>query len=306
LEVHVNRAIALLGAPSNIGIRPYDDGRLRGLDRAPAALRARGLAARLHADDVGNVVPPEYVDFTRPAGRVRNESALVGYSRDIGARVAHAVSDGRFVLLLGGDCSIVLGGLLGARTASTSRLGLVYVDGHADFATPEESVTGSAASMCAAFAVGRGDSALAQLADIPLVTGSDLAILGRRDDADGNIYGQAALHGAGALDIPALAVRSRGTAAAAAATLERLSDVSRIWIHVDADVLDPSVMPAVDSPEPSGLTVDELVSLLRPLVRDSRAVGLELTIYDPNLDSHGTCAETLVSVLERTFVGSDQ
>ena len=88
-------------------------------------LRARGLAARIHADDVGDVVPPEYVDFTRPVGRVRNEAALAGYSRDIGARVAQAVLDRRFVLLLGGDCSIVLGGLLGARRASNSRLGLV-------------------------------------------------------------------------------------------------------------------------------------------------------------------------------------
>ena len=299
----MNRAIAFLGAPSNIGIRPYDDGQLRGLDRAPAALRAHGLAARLHADDLGDVVPPEYVDFTRPAGRVRNEAALVCYSRDIGTRVAHAVLDERFVLLLGGDCSIVLGGLLGARRVSNSRLGLIYVDGHADFATPEESVTGSAASMCAAFAIGRGDSALAQLADVPLVDGSDLAILGRRDHSDGDIYGQAALHAAGALDIPALAVRRRGVAATVAATLERLSDVSRIWIHIDADVLDPSVMPAVDSPEPEGLSVDELVSLLRPFVRDPRAVGLQVTIYDPNLDSDSTCAKTLVSVLEQTFVG---
>ncbi len=302
----MNKAIALLGAPSNIGIRPYDDGQLRGLDRAPAALRAHGLAARLHADDLGDVVPPEYVDFTRPPGRVRNEAALVCYSRDIGTRVANAVLDERFVLLLGGDCSIVLGGLLGARRVSNSRLGLIYVDGHADFATPEESVTGSAASMCAAFAIGRGDSALAQLADVPLVDGSDLAILGRRDHSDGDIYGQAALHAAGALDIPALAVRRRGVAATVAATLERLSDVSRIWIHIDADVLDPSVMPAVDSPEPEGLSVDELVSLLRPFVRDPRAVGSQVTIYDPNLDSHGTCAATLVSVLEQTFAGRDE
>ena len=298
--------MALLGAPSNIGIRPYDDGRPRGLDRAPAALRAHGLADRLRADDVGDVVPPAYVDFTRPADRVRNEAALVRYSRDIGARVTHGIMDGRFVVLLGGDCSIVLGGLLGARSVSNSRLGLIYVDGHADFATPEESATGSAASMCAAFAVGRGDSALAQLAGVPLVNGADLAILGRRDDAYGDNYGQAALRAAGALDIPAAAVRSRGAAAAAAVTLERLSDVSRIWIHVDADVLDPSVMPAVDSPEPSGLLVDELVSLLRPFVRDPRAVGLELTIYDPNLDSGGTCAETLVSVLEQTFAGRNE
>ena len=192
------------------------------------------------------------------------------------------------MLLLGGDCSIVLGGLLGARRASNSRLGLVYVDGHADFATPEESVTGSAASMCAAFAIGRGDSALAQLADVPLVNGSDLAILGRRDDADGNIYGQAALHAAGALDIPALAVRSRGVAAAAAATLERLSGVSRIWIHVDADVLDPSVMPAVDSPEPSGLSVDELVSLASPVRARSprRRIGVDDLRSEPGQPRH--------------------
>ena len=302
----MDRTIALLGAPSNIGIRPYDDGRPRGLDGAPAALRAHKLAARLRADDVGDVVPPPYVDFTRPTGRVRNEAAIVRYSRDIGARVAHALLEERFVLLLGGDCSIVLGALLGAREASDSRLGLVYVDGHADFATPEESVTGSAAAMCAAFAIGRGDSALAQLAEMPLVNGSDLAILGRRDDSYGDIYGQAALRAAGALDIPAPAVRSRGVAAAAAAALERLSSVSRVWIHVDADVLDPSVMPAVDSPEPSGLLVDELVSLVRPFVRDPRAVGLQLTIYDPNLDSDGTCAETLVSMLEQTFAGRSE
>ena len=304
--MHVSSAIAVLGAPSNIGIRPYDDGRLRGLDRAPAVLRAHGLSARLQAADFGDVVPPEYLDFTRTAGRVRNEAALVSYSRDLGARVGDALLDGRFVLLLGGDCSIVLGGLLGARRVSNSRLGLIYVDGHADFATPQESVTGSAASMCAALAIGRGDSALARLADIPLVNGSDLAMLGRRDDADGNIYGQAALPAAGVLDIPALAVRSRGAAAAAAVALDRLADVSRLWIHIDADVLDPSVMPAVDSPEPSGLSVDELVSLLRPFVRDPRAVGLQLTIYDPNLDSDGTCAATLVSVLEQTFVRRDQ
>ena len=302
----VNKPIALLGAPSNIGIRPYEDGRLRGLDRAPAALRARGLTARLHADDIGDVLPPGYVDFTRPPGRVRNEAGLVSYSRDIAARVEDAVRDRRFVLLLGADCSIVLGGLLGARQAADSRLGLIYVDGHADFATPEESVTGSAASMCAAFAVGRGDSELARLTGVPLVDGADLAILGRRDAADGNIYGQAALHAAGVLDIPAVDLHLRGAAAVAAATLERFSGVSRIWIHVDADVLDPSVMPAVDSPEPDGLSVDELVTLLRPFVRDPRAAGLELTIYDPNLDDNGACAETLVSVLEQAFAGGGQ
>ena len=302
----MERTIALLGAPSNIGIRPYDDGRPRGLDRAPAALRGRKACGPARRRRRRRRRAASVRRF-HTSGRPRPER---GSHRPLFERHRRA----------GGACPVGrafrspprrrlqhrLGRLVRRTEASNSRLGLVYVDGHADFATPEESVTGSAAAMCAAFAIGRGDSALAQLAEMPLVNGSDLAILGRRDDSYGDIYGQAALRAAGALDIPAPAVRSRGVAAAAAAALERLSGVSRIWIHVDADVLDPSVMPAVDSPEPSGVLVDELVSLVRPFVRDPRAVGLQLTIYDPNLDSDGTCAETLVSVLEQTFAGRSE
>ena len=72
--------------------------------------------------------------------------------------------DGRFAVVLGGDCSIVLGCLLGARQSARGSVGLAYFDAHADFGTPEESRTGSAASMCLAFAVGRGETPLARLA----------------------------------------------------------------------------------------------------------------------------------------------
>jgi hypothetical protein len=102
------RPIALLGAPSSIGIRPYDDGAIRQLDRAPAVLRALGLAARLNADDLDDVTPPPYQDFIRPAGRARNEAGIVAYSRALAERVRTALAGGRFTLLLGGDCSIVL------------------------------------------------------------------------------------------------------------------------------------------------------------------------------------------------------
>jgi arginase len=67
---------------------------------------------------------------------------------------------------------------------------------------------------------------------------------------------------------------------------------------VDADVLNPIEMPAVDSPEPGGPTLDEIVNLLAPLVRHPRALGLELTIYDPALDPDRSCAARLVTLLE--------
>ena len=180
----MTRPIAIVGAPSSIGIRPYDDGSPRRLDLAPGALRRQGLVARLAARDWGDVVPPPYRDVVRPAGRPRNEEDVAAYSRQLARRVAAAADDGAFVLLLGGDCSIVLGALLGVRRTGRSP-GLVYVDAHADFSTPEESRSGSAASMCLGLAVGRGDTPLARLAgDEPLVRAAGVALIGRRDDVD--------------------------------------------------------------------------------------------------------------------------
>lgn len=297
-------SLAIVGAPSSIGIKPYDDGTARGLDQAPNALRELGIVERLGASDSGDVVPPPYRDFTRPPQRTRNEDAVASYSRDLADAVATAASAQSFVVTLGGDCSIVLGCLMGLKRSGHSRLGLVYFDAHADFATPALSRSGSAASMCLALAVGRGDTQLAHLdGSEPLVRPQDVVVIGRRDDADAPIYGQDALRTSGILDLNQEIVRERGAEAIAAATLQRLdaNALDGFWIHVDADVLDPSVVPAVDSPEPGGLGLDEVVAILAPLVRHPLALGLELTIYDPVLDPDGISARHLVELLERAL-----
>jgi arginase len=304
----MSRPIAIVGAPSSIGIRPYDDGTARRLDLAPNALRAQGLGSRIGARDFGDVVPPPYRDFVRPPGRPRNEDGVAAYSHDLGARVAAAATDDTFVLLLGGDCSIVLGALLGARQSGRSRVGLIYVDAHADFATPESSRTGSAASMCLALAVGRGDTRLARLnANSTLARPDDVVLVGRRDDAEDAWYGQDVLRDSAILDLPHASVRKLGPAAIARASLERLTarDLDGFWIHVDADVLDPTVVPAVDSPEPGGLSLNELAELLTPLARHPSALGMELTIYDPALDPDKTSAARLARLLQRTLGNAD-
>jgi arginase len=302
------RPIALVGAATNIGIKPYEDGRARGLDRAPDALRDQQLVARLGARDLGDVVAPAYRDFTRPPGATRNEAEVAAYSRGLARQVAAASAHGAFVVVLGGDCSIVLGCLLGARQSGRAPLGLVYVDAHSDFATPEESRTGSAASMCLAMAVGRGDTSLARLAgDEPLTRASDVVLIGKRDD-DEPWYGQDAMRGLPILDIPDAEMRRRGLPETAAAALERVArpELGGFWIHVDADALDPLEVPAVDSPTPGGLGVGAMAELLAPLVRHPRALGLELTIYDPNLDPDRTSAARLTALLERVLVDADR
>jgi arginase len=309
MSLSVNRSIAIVGAPTSIGIRTYDSGEPRHLDRAPGVLRELGLVQRLGASDLGDVIPPGYRDYVRPAGRARNEAEVGAYCRTLAERVEEATCDGRFAVVLGGDCSIVLGSLLGARKSAQGSVGLVYVDAHADFGTPEESHTGSVASMCLALAVGRGETPLARLTGAgPLVHGKNVVLIGRRDAAE-PWYGHAALAASPILDIPGAALSDRGAAEVAAAALKRLtSTVSSeappgFWIHLDADVINPTVMAAVDSPEPGGPTIQEVVDLLTPLVCHRRALGLELTIYDPGLDPDRSCAARLVSLLEKVVLG---
>jgi arginase len=100
-------------------------------------------------------------------------------------------------------------------------------------------------------------------------------------------------------------LRECGATSTARRALERLigPHLDGFWIHLDADVLDPAVMPAVDSPDPGGLSLDTVAELLVPLVRHPKALGFELTIYDPGLDPDGACARRLVALLERVFAG---
>jgi arginase len=78
--------------------------------------------------------------------------------------------------------------------------------------------------------------------------------------------------------------------------------VQGTWIHLDVDVLDDTVMPAVDSRQPDGLSYDELGWLLRPVLETGRVVGMDVTIYDPDRDPDGIAGRALVDGLVRLFV----
>ena len=136
-----------------------------GTNKAPEALRGTGLFQRLMAAgavDGGVVLPGRYVDddATRAAGHVRNEAALVDHARRLGRRIAGVIADGRAPLMIGGDCSLVLGAGLALQGAA----GLVHVDGHTDFRHPGNSDhCASVAGEDLAAAVGRHWPALADI-----------------------------------------------------------------------------------------------------------------------------------------------
>jgi arginase len=299
----MRRPLTVVGALSNVGARPYEDGAARDLDRAPAVLRERGLIDRLRAIDIGDVVAPSYRDYVRPPHRVRNEAQVVAYSRALAERVSCALAQGTFGLVLGGDCSIVLACLLAARKKAGDRLGLVYVDAHADYAVEEESESGAVATMALALATGHGHAPLASLAGATgLVDRGHTALIGRRDSTAASPTASA-FASSSILDVPSAQLRSDDWLELGALTLDRVAGPGTrgFWIQLDVDVLNPAVMAAVESPEPGGPTAGELVRFLAPLVRHPKALGLSLTSYDPALDPDRSCARRLIGILETLF-----
>jgi arginase len=112
-----------------------------------------------------------------------------------------------------------------------------------------------------------------------------------------------------ALKIPVVTVgdlREWGADALARATAQavEIPEIDGFWVHLDADSLDPSVMPAVDSPDPEGLLPAELTALLRPLLASPSCVGLNITIYDPDLDPDGTAGALLTDLVVAAFARS--
>jgi arginase len=210
---------------------------------------------------------------------------------------------GRFPIVLGGDCSILLGTTLALRRRG--RFGLFFLDGHADFYSAEAEPTGEVASMELALVTGRGPPSLVDLDGLrPLVHESDIVVFGYRDAQSASEFGspdvrQTAMH---VFDLAQ--VRRLGAAAAAREGLSALeaTGVEGFWIHLDADVLEDSVMPAVDYRMPDGLSVDELTDALRVLLASPLATGLEVTIYNPTFDDpERSAARALARTITAAF-----
>ncbi|MBN6052430.1 arginase family protein [Nonomuraea sp. RK-328] len=293
-SITTDGVLAVLDAPSNLGLRPPAPDTVPGCYKAPWALRDAGLLQRLGASDAGAVVPPRYVATWQPGDGVRNGQAIAAYTRKLAERIAGLRGEGRFPVVLGGDCSIMLGAALALRRAG--RYGLAYLDGHADFRHLGNSPhVGAAAGEDLALVTGRGDGYLADIGGLrPYVRDEDVIVLGVRDEEDLRDIADTGL-----AYVPAAEVVARGEEAAAGVLARE--ELDGFWIHVDADVLDSSVLSAVDSPSPGGLSADELVRLLRGLLRLPGAAGLQVTILDPDLDADGSQAALLADVVVRAL-----
>jgi arginase len=289
----------IIEVPSPLGLRPA------GVEAAPGALRAAGLHARLGSPDEARIDVPPYCDVRDPGTGILNPQGVAAVARDLAAAVGTALDSERFPIVLGGDCSIVLGPMLALRRRG--RYGLVFIDGHADFQHPSDEPNGEVASLDLALATGRGPEMLTDLDGLrPLVRDEDVTLVGYRAfGANDHVLEEHVRDTAiTVVDLPE--VRERGAASALGKALAAVTrpDVEGFWVHLDVDVLDDDLMPAVDYRHPGGLTWEEAAEILRGLLHASGARGLEVTIFNPRLDPGGSLAQRLSDLITNVMPAS--
>jgi arginase len=314
-EPGMTRKLAVLDAPRHLGKRPKP-GAPVDAHWLSYEQRQRDLVARLHARDAGLVEAPGCRCGEEPVakhagsrahGRGDTRIGFQSFTEALAKRTREIVGGREFPVVLGGDCSILLGNMLALR--GLGRYGLVFVDGRDEFsyAPGQQRHCGyfAAAGLDLALATGNGPDSLSNLNGLrPYVDERNVVLFGMVREP-----GEAML-GPDAPDLPIQQfhierIREVGARAAASEALRYLEaqKVDGFWIHVDGDVLDRVADPDGDEEdtEPGGLEFDELSDALRVFLSSQRAAGMEMTIYDPELDPEGVFGEQLVDSVVRAF-----
>lgn len=287
--------VAVFGVPTAAGAGGP------GLEHGPFVLREAGLLQALR--DAGPTVVnlsdlslfPYREDDAHPTAR--NAEVVACAVRAAADETTRALGEG-FALVLGGDCTLVVGTVGGAARRLGQPVGLVYLDANADLNTPETSPSGLLCGMALSLAMGRGPSEVAQAGgEVPAVRPEHVALLGYRHLDGSERRGLGHL----GLALPAEAMRKLGMRVAAALALDAVeNDDGPIVVHLDVDLVDAAEMPAKQSLTPGeGLTFAEASDLVAALLASPRVCALQVAEYQPARDPDRACAAKLVELIAR-------
>ncbi len=273
--------IDIIGVPIDLGADR------RGVDMGPSAIRYAHLHQKLKGlgyalEDKGNIEVPiqEMCSITDP--KLKYIDCIIPMGRRIAGAVATSIQGGRFPLVLGGDHSLSVGSIRGA--AKNRKLGVIWVDAHADFNTAETTPSGNIHGMPLAALCGLGDPRLVSLWDEtpPVLNPGRVAIIGARDLDPGE---KRNLREAGVMVQSMEQIDRIGMVAALEKAMHRVNrDVDGIYLSFDMDALDPRHAPGVGTPVPGGLTFREAHLACEVIAETGKLIGMDMVEVNPILD----------------------
>jgi len=265
---------------------PYRyDARDEGLGLGPQALIDAGLADRLTATghDVSGPHAALLADEAREEGRTAVNIGRLGAST--GARVAEARRSGAGALVLAGDDTAAIGVLSGVQFAdgAATPVGIVWLDAHGDFNTPETSYSGILAGMPVAILAGLAGPLWREAAGLAATVPTDRILLAGVHDLD---------------EQEATLIRSTDTRVVSrkdlldgsslrVAVARLASRCSHLCLHVDLDVLDPHLVPSASTPSADGLEIEQAAEAMAVALRTGQVATVCIAGLNPGAGKRG-------------------
>lgn len=285
---------------------PMDLGQLRrGVDMGPSAIRYAGLYDKLrrlgyNPIDAGNVVVPQVEQVgvaLDPAINARYLPQVTQVCCDIYDLIRSTLNEGDYAIFLGGDHSMSIGTV--SAVSQMGKVGVLWVDAHADMNTPRTSPSGNIHGMSVAALLGDGPDPLISIGGpAPKLQPRDVAMVGLRnlDHEEKQRVAQV-----GVLPFTMRDIDESGMSSVARQILEWFADYDYLHISLDLDGCDPSFAPGVGTPVNGGLTYRE-AHLLMEILHDSGKVRtLDVVEVNPVLDERNRTADVAVDLVASLF-----
>jgi arginase len=286
------KKITIIEAPSNLGLVEPFPGVEPGVKKLPAWLKKHGFYELWSPSEIIRTDPPAYSMLIDEACGIRNADSIVLFSKQLSVIVCNTLRRDYFPLVIGGDCSILIGCALALK--AIGKFGLFFLDGHTDFIWSSLSNTAGAAGMDLAIVCGYGGNKLTDIENKkPYFKEEFVWCVGNRKYTDWYVEAirNSKIH---YFDLDNL--RKVGIKKCVVDFLNFVEEekLDGFWIHFDVDVLHDDLMPIVDSRQPDGLSYEDLYQLLCPLLTHKKASGLDLTILDPDRDKGGIYTKAFI------------